>query len=112
MQAEAENKFRDKISELEKGLNETQSRLAELERSKDAGQQFILTPEQQEEIKSFRQKEAAAKKELKDVRKTLRREVDALEQRVKWTNILAMPLVVAAVGVLIALVRHRRQSAR
>jgi hypothetical protein len=112
MQAEAENKFRDKISELEKGLNETQSRLAELERSKDAGQQFILTAEQQEEIKSFRQKEAAAKKELKDVRKTLRREVDALEQRVKWTNILAMPLVVAAVGVLIALVRHRRQSAR
>jgi hypothetical protein len=112
MQAEAENKFRDKISELEKGLNETQSRLAELERSKDAGQQFILTSEQQEEIKSFRQKEAAAKKELKDVRKTLRREVDALEQRVKWTNILAMPLVVAAVGVLIALVRHRRQSAR
>ena len=112
MQAEAENKFRDKISELEKGLTETQSRLAELERSKDAGQQFILTPEQQEEIKSFRQKEAGAKKELKDVRKTLRREVDALEQRVKWINILAMPLIVAAVGLLIAFVRHRRQSAR
>lgn len=112
MQAEAENKFRDKISELEQGLNETQSRLAELERSKDAGQQFILTPEQQEEIKSFRQKEAEAKKELKDVRKTLRREVDALEQRVKWTNILAMPLLVAAAGLVIAFVRHRRQSAR
>lgn len=112
MQAEAENKFRDKISELEQGLNETQTRLAELERSKDAGQQFILTPEQQEEIKSFRQKEAQAKKELKEVRKTLRREVDALEQRVKWTNILAMPLLVAAAGLVIAFVRHRRQSAR
>ncbi len=112
MQAEAENKFRDKISELEQGLNETQSRLAELERSKDAGQQFILTPEQQEEIKAFRKKEAEAKKELKEVRKTLRREVDALEQRVKWTNILAMPFVVAAAGLLIAFVRHRRQSAR
>ena len=112
MQAEAENKFRDKISELEQGLTETQTRLAELERSKDAGQQFILTPEQQEEIKSFRQKEAQAKRELKEVRKTLRREVDALEQRVKWTNILAMPLVVAAAGLVIAFVRHRRQSAR
>ena len=112
MQAEAENKFRDKIAELERGLNETQSRLAELERSKDAGQQFILTPEQQEEIKSFRKKEAEAKKELKEVRKTLRREVDALEQRVKWTNILAMPLLVAAAGLVIAFVRHRRQGAR
>ncbi len=112
LQAEAENKFRDKISELEDGLNETQSRLAELERSKDAGQQFILTPEQQEEIKAFRTKEAEAKKELKEVRKTLRREVDALEQRVKWTNILAMPLVVAAAGLVIAFIRHRRQSAR
>jgi chromosome segregation ATPase len=112
MQAEAENKFRDKIAELERGLNETQARLAELERSKDAGQQFILTPEQQEEIKSFRKKEAEAKKELKEVRKTLRREVDALEQRVKWTNILAMPLLVAAAGLVIAFVRHRRQGAR
>jgi ABC-type uncharacterized transport system involved in gliding motility auxiliary subunit len=112
MQAEAENKFRDKIAELERGLNETQTRLAELERSKDAGQQFILTPEQQEEIKSFRKKEAEAKKELKEVRKTLRREVDALEQRIKWTNILAMPLLVAAAGLVIAFVRHRLQGAR
>lgn len=112
MQAEAEGKFRDKIAELEKGLNETQARLAELERSKDAGQQFILTPEQQEEIKSFRAKEAAAKKELKEVRKTLRREVESLEQRVKWTNILAMPLIVAGAGLVIAIIRHRRQRAR
>jgi len=112
LQAEAEGKFRDKISELEQGLNETQARLAELERGKDAGQQFILTPEQQEEIKAFRRQEAGAKKELKEVRKTLRREVDALEQRVKWSNILAMPLIVAAAGLLIAFFRHRRQSAR
>jgi ABC-type uncharacterized transport system involved in gliding motility auxiliary subunit len=112
MQAEAESKFRDKIAELERGLSETQARLSELERSKDAGQQFILTPEQQEEIKAFREKEAQAKKELKEVRKTLRREVEALEQRVKWTNILVMPLVVAGVGLLIAFVRHRRQRAR
>jgi ABC-type uncharacterized transport system involved in gliding motility auxiliary subunit len=112
MQAEAESKFRDKISELEQGLQEAQGRLAQLEMNKEAGQQFILTPEQQAEIKSFRKKEAETKKELKDVRKTLRREVEALEQRVKWTNILAMPLLVAAAGCLIAVYRHRRQSAR
>jgi len=112
MQAEAESKFRDKISELERGLQEAQGRLAQLEMNKEAGQQFILTPEQQTEIKSFRKKEAETKKELKDVRKTLRREVEALEQRVKWTNILAMPLLVAAAGCLIAVYRHRRQRAR
>jgi len=112
MQAEAESKFRDKISELERGLQEAQGRLAQLEMNKEAGQQFILTPEQQTEIKSFRKKEAETKKELKEVRKTLRREVEALEQRVKWTNILAMPLLVAAAGCLIAVYRHRRQRAR
>jgi ABC-type uncharacterized transport system involved in gliding motility auxiliary subunit len=112
MQSEAESKFRDKISGLERGLQEAQGRLAQLEMNKEAGQQFILTPEQQAEIKSFRKKEAETKKELKDVRKTLRREVEALEQRVKWTNILAMPLLVAAAGCLIAVYRHRRQSAR
>ncbi len=112
LQAEAEGKFRDKIAELERGLHETQVRLAELERTKDAGQQSILTPEQQEEIKAFRAKESEAKRELKEVRRTLRREVEALEQRVKWTNILAMPLLVAAAGLAIALYRHRRQRAR
>ncbi len=112
MQAEAEAKFRDKIAGLESSLTETQARLSELERSKQDGQKFILTPEQQEEIKSFRAKEAAVKKELKDVRKTLRREVEGLEQRVKWTNILAMPLMVAGVGLIIAFYRHRRQRAR
>ncbi len=112
MQAEAEGKFRDKISELERSLRDTQARLSELERSKADGQHFILTHEQQEEIKAFRAKEAAAKKELKDVRKTLRREVESLEQRVKWANILAMPLVVAVVGLVIAIYRHRRQRAR
>jgi len=112
MQSEAEAKFRDKISELEKGLEEAQGRLAQLEMNKEAGQQFILTPEQQAEIKSFRQKETETKKELKEVRKTLRREVEALEQRVKWTNILAMPLLVAAAGCVIAVYRHRRHNAR
>lgn len=112
MQAEAEAKFRDKISGLETSLTETQTRLSELERSKQDGQKFILTPEQQQEIKSFRAKEAAVKKELKDVRKTLRREVEGLEQRVKWVNILAMPVLVAAAGLILALVRHRRQRAR
>jgi ABC-type uncharacterized transport system involved in gliding motility auxiliary subunit len=112
MQAEAESKFRDKISGLENDLREAEGRLAQLEMNKETGQQFILTPEQQAEIKSFRKKETETKKELKDVRKTLRREVEALEQRVKWTNILAMPLLVAAVGCLIAVYRHRRQSAR
>jgi ABC-type uncharacterized transport system involved in gliding motility auxiliary subunit len=112
MQAEAESKFRDKISGLENDLREAEGRLAQLDSNKEAGQQFILTPEQQAEIKSFRKKEAETKKELKDVRKTLRREVEALEQRVKWTNILAMPLLVAAAGCLIAVYRHRRQSAR
>jgi ABC-type uncharacterized transport system involved in gliding motility auxiliary subunit len=112
MQAEAEAKYRDKISELERGLNETQVRLAQLDATKDAGQQFILTPEQQEEIKAFRQREAETKRELKEVRRTLRREVEGLEQRLKWTNILAMPLLVAAAGLVIAFVRHRRQRVR
>jgi ABC-type uncharacterized transport system involved in gliding motility auxiliary subunit len=113
MQAEAEAKFRDKISELEQGLRETQARLEELQRARgEGGHQFIITPEQQEEIRAFRTREAETKQELKDLRRTLRREVEALEQGIRWTNLLAMPLLVAGVGLVIAFVRHRRQRAR
>ncbi len=112
LQAEAEGKFREKIAELERGLSETQARLAALAQGKDPAQQLMLTPEQKAEIKAFKAKEAEAKKELREVRKTLRQEVESLEQRVKWINLLAMPLIVAAAGLFIALLRHRRQRAR
>jgi len=108
-----ESKFRDKIAQLEQGLAETEQRLNELQSRKEgASQQFILSPEQQKELENFRKKEAEARKELKLVRRNLRTEIDALETRLKWVNIAAVPAIVAIFGIGLALHRKKRSAAK
>ncbi len=72
MQADAESNYRSKIKELETSLSETQRKVNELQRSKDAGQRFILSPEQQQELTNFRKTEADVKTQLKEMRRKLR----------------------------------------
>jgi ABC-type uncharacterized transport system involved in gliding motility auxiliary subunit len=112
MQAEADAKFRSKIKELEDSLAETQRKLNELQQKKEKGQRFILSPEQQAELERFRQTEANMKKDLKRVQKDLRREIDWLETWLKWVNIAAMPLAVSLSGIVIAIFKRKRTSAK
>ncbi len=112
IQAQAEENYRAKIGEIEKSLQETQMRLGELQKNKEKGQRFILSPEQQKEVENFKKKEASAKAELKQVRKNLRQDIDALENRLKWINIAGMPLVVTFAGVGLAFVKRQRTAAK
>jgi ABC-type uncharacterized transport system involved in gliding motility auxiliary subunit len=110
IQAEAEANYRSKIKDLENSLTETQRKMNELQKGKENGQRFILSPEQQQELASFQQKEADVKSQLKVVRKQVRADIDSLETRVKWLNIAAMPAVVALSGIGLALFRRRRRE--
>ena len=108
MQADAEANYRTKIKELEGSLAETQRKLTELQKNKEGGQRFILSPEQQQEVVSFRKKEADAKLQLKQMRKQLRSEIDSLENRIKWLNIAGMPVVVILAGFGLAAMKRKR----
>jgi ABC-type uncharacterized transport system involved in gliding motility auxiliary subunit len=112
MQAKAESHYQDTIRQLESSLAETQRKLNELQQTKQNGQQFILSPEQQQEISNFRKKEASIKAQLKDERRKLRADIDSLENRLKWLNIAAMPAVVAFSGVFLAIGRRQSRAAR
>jgi ABC-type uncharacterized transport system involved in gliding motility auxiliary subunit len=108
LQAAADANYRSKIKELEQNLAETQRKVNELQQSKDAGQRFILSPEQQQELVNFRKKEAEAKVQLKEMRKKLRVEIDSLENRIKWLNIAGMPVAVVVAGFGLAAMKRRR----
>jgi ABC-type uncharacterized transport system involved in gliding motility auxiliary subunit len=112
MQAQAEDRYRSKIKELEQSLQEAQTRLNELQKTKETGQRFILSADQQKEIQNFQQKEASVKKELKAVRRDLRQDIDSLENRLKWLNIAGMPMLVAVSGVALALYKRKRTAAK
>ena len=108
LQADAESNYRSKIKELETSLAETQRRVNELQRSKEGGQRFILSAEQQQELANFRKKEADAKAQLKQMRRHLRAEIDSLENRVKWINIAGMPVAVIVAGFGLAMMKRKR----
>jgi ABC-type uncharacterized transport system involved in gliding motility auxiliary subunit len=113
IQAQAEEHYRSKIKELESSLSETQQRLNELQQQKkESGQRFILSDAQKNEIENFRAKEREAKRELKDLRKNLRKDIDSLENRIKWLNIAGMPLLVTASGIMLALIKRKKTAAK
>ena len=111
LQADANANYQSKIKELEQNLAETQRKVNELQKSKEGGQRFILSPEQQQELSNFRKTEADVKVQLKEMRKKLRAEIDSLENRTKWLNIALMPLLVIIAGFVLAAMKRKRAAA-
>ncbi len=112
IEANAEQRFSSKIQGLEASLRETEEKLNQIQASKDANQAFILSPEQQAELENFFAKRKEVNNELRQVRKDLRRDIDTLESRLKFSNILGMPVIVIAIGVILAIARRTQRAAR
>ena len=111
LQADANANYQSKIKELEQNLADTQRKVNELQKSKEGGQRFILSPEQQQELSNFRKTEADVKVQLKDMRRKLRAEIDSLENRTKWLNIALMPVLVIIAGFVLAVMKRKRATA-
>ncbi|MBX9812454.1 MAG: hypothetical protein K2Y16_12715, partial [Burkholderiales bacterium] len=112
MEAEAQQSYLGKIKALEDSLNQTQEKLAALQKSRAGAGSTILTPEQQAEIENFRKKTVETRKDLKELRKNLRVETDTLEFWTKVVNIGLVPLLVALLGLALALIKRRKVRAR
>ena len=112
MQAEANARYQAEIAKLQKEVEEVNQKVNELQGKKEAGQRFVLSKEQQEEIEKFKQKRAEANKKLKIVRRSLQVEIDSLQNRLKWGNILAVPGAVVVIGLVLAGVRKNKTRAQ
>lgn len=112
MEAEAQQSYLGKIKALEDSLNQTQEKLQALQKGRAGASSTILTPEQQTEIENFRKKAVETRKDLKELRKNLRVETDTLEFWTKVVNIGLVPLLVAFLGIALAVVKRRKVRAR
>ncbi|OPZ27851.1 MAG: ABC-type uncharacterized transport system [Lentisphaerae bacterium ADurb.BinA184] len=112
MKAAAETRYQKQIDGLETELNEAVNKLRELRQAKSPDQRSVLTPEQEETIAGIQRKKAQTAKDLKEVRKEFRRDIDALETRLKLVNIGLVPLLVAAGGVAVAILNRRRMAGK
>ena len=65
---------------------------------------------QQEQIDNFRIKMLESRRDLRKVQRSLRNDVETLENRIRIINIWAVPIVVAIISILLALVRRFRRA--
>ena len=112
LEAEAQKQYFGKIQALEDELQKTNAKLQELQKAQGSAAKGgqILSAEQQAELERFRKRVAETRLELKEVRRSLRQDAEALVFWTKVVNIALMPLLVAVFGVGVALVRRRQQS--
>jgi ABC-type uncharacterized transport system involved in gliding motility auxiliary subunit len=112
-EAVANEKFQAEIKRLQESKDEAQRKINEMQQAKkDKDQRYILSPEQRAELEKLRREEAETGKRLRQVQKDLRKEVVSLQNRIKWINILAVPLAVTVTGIVIAVVNRRKTSAK
>jgi ABC-type uncharacterized transport system involved in gliding motility auxiliary subunit len=109
LEADARREWQAREDSLADSLQETQRQLRSLQTEKDSTQRVILSQRQKEAIAKFRQEEARIKGELKEVRKSLRRDIERLGVTVKAVNIAGMPLLVCLAGVGYGLFRRRKR---
>jgi ABC-type uncharacterized transport system involved in gliding motility auxiliary subunit len=111
MEARAQQSYLGKIKDLETSLSQTQEKLNALQKGRGPAAGAILTAEQQTELENFRRRAAETRLELKEVRRQLRSESEALQFWTKVINIALMPLLVAIAGIAFAALRRRKPPA-
>jgi ABC-type uncharacterized transport system involved in gliding motility auxiliary subunit len=120
LQQQAELKFRDKERELQDTLKELENKIAQLEgveTKTDASTgeiqvELSLTQEQKDELESLRLEMVSIRKQLRDVQRGLREDVENLETWLQFVNIGLVPLIVAAIAIVLGTVQvaRRRRS--
>jgi ABC-type uncharacterized transport system involved in gliding motility auxiliary subunit len=105
---EAESQFRQQEQMLEAKLEETESKIAELQQERTSND-LLLSPEQQREIENFRQEQLNTRQELRSVQYELQKNVERLGTILKFINIGLVPLFIAGLALTMGFIRTRRK---
>jgi gliding motility-associatede transport system auxiliary component len=111
LKRQADDRLRAKALELQSELQQTESKLTELQSKRNDQSSIMLSPEQEEELKRFTAEKTRVRKELRETQRGLDVDINRLGSRLKVINIALAPLVVAIAGVLILTMRRRRRAA-
>ena len=106
---DAELRFRQAEQLLLDELAATEQKLVTLEQQKAGDEALILSEDQRLEIERFRGEKVRIRKELRDVRHELHKDIARLESTTKFVNIGLVPILVGFGGVLMFASRHRRR---
>jgi len=102
----AEAQFRDTEERLQAELQETERKLTEMQSARQDSELTVLTSGQEEEVQRFVDRKLQIRAELRQVQHDLSRDIEALGMRLKFANIVLMPILIIIAA---AWFRHRQR---
>jgi len=113
MENKANEEIRNEAKNIEQDINEANTKITQLQQAKtDKDQRFVVSPEQQAELTKAQKRLAEGNKKLAEIRKRSRRAIIKREHVHTWMDILAVPLGVVLAGVVVAVVKVKKTSAK
>ena len=106
LRRDAEQRFRNKEEALTARLREVQTKLAGLEKQ-GTGDNVILTEPERQEIEKFKMDMLSVRRDLREVKRELRKDIDRLDGVLKFANVAAVPLLIGFFGIAWAYRRRR-----
>ena len=108
LRRDSERRFRDKEAALTAKLKEVQEQLSKLEKASE-GESLVLSDKDRQAIEKFRGEMLVTRRELREVKRELRKDIDQLDGWLKFVNIAGVPLLIGVGGVGWAAYRRRRK---
>ena len=108
LRREAESQYRVTEEKLQSELQETESRLSELQASREDSSVMIMTAEQEAALERFQEERLRIRKELRQVQRGLDQQIENLGMRLKIINIGLAPVVITLLSILYLLLKRRR----
>ena len=104
-------KYREVEQELESKLRETEAKLQELQEQRTDRKKGrnLMTAEQMQEYKKFQRQRLQTRKQLREVKYNLAKDIDQLGRDLKIINIGAVPAITTVLALIFAYVKRRRQ---
>jgi len=110
LRLEADQKFRSTEQRLQAELAETEKKLVDLQKVREDSNELQLSPEQEAEIQRFQQEKFKVRKELRQVRHSLDKDIEKLGSKLKFINIGLMPIIISIFALILSVVRSRKRK--
>ena len=111
LRRDAEASYLASANDLQAQLEATEAKLAALQSPTDASASLSVTPEQEAALVQFQDEKLRIRKELREVRHQLEKDIQALGTTLKLINIIMMPLLIIAFMLFLNLIRTSRRPA-
>lgn len=106
----AEEKFREQEQILQAQLDETENQLAQLQGQAGDSGMLVMSDAQQQAVDDFLEKKIEIRKELRDVRHQLDKDIETLGNWLKFINIAIAPFVLMLILMLMARLLRRKSK--